>query len=52
MCVPGVSAVDEFEKVFEVLGNTNDDVLRGGDGAAFIFFGLHHTLNETQPIKL
>lgn len=52
VCTPGVCVVDEFEKVLEVLGDANDDVLRGGDGAAFIVFGLHHTFDETQPIEL
>lgn len=54
VCVygPGVCVVDEFEKVLEVLGNANDDVLRGGDGAAFVLFGLHHTLDEAQPVEL
>lgn len=52
VCAPGVCVVDELEQVLEVLRNPNDDVLRRGDGAAFVVFGLHHTFNEAQPVEL
>lgn len=52
VCGPGVGFLYEFEKVLEVLWSSDDDGLRGGDGANRLVFRLHHTLYKTQPVKL
>lgn len=52
MRVPGISAVNEFEKFLEVLRNSHNDGLGGGDGASRVVFRLHHAFYKTQPVKL
>lgn len=51
-CAPGVCAVDELEEFLEVGRSSDDDVLGGGDGPRRLVLGLHHTLDESQPVEL
>lgn len=50
--VPGICGLDELHKFLEVLWNSDDDGLRGGDGLIRVAFRLHHSFYEIKPIEL
>lgn len=50
--VPGIGGLDELHKFLEVLWNSDDDRLRGGDGSIRVTFRLHHSFYEIKPIEL